>query len=66
MKKSRVHLFSYVAALVIGTILFAAIWKWLFGSASSTTVISGITGVAVAVILFLLWNELKKSKDDDH
>jgi hypothetical protein len=52
-----------MAALVIGSILFATFWKWLFGSASSMVVISGITGVVVAVIVFLLWNEFKKPKD---
>ena len=65
MKKPRAHLLSYVAALIIGSILFATLWKWLFGSASSTIVISGITGVAVAVITFLVWNEFKKSQDDN-
>ena len=65
MKRSRLHLLSYMAALVIGAILFAVFWKWLFGSASSTVVISGITGVVVAVSIFLLWNEFKKPKDDD-
>jgi hypothetical protein len=54
-----------MAALVIGAILFAALWKWLFGSASRTVVMSGITGVVVAVSIFLLWNEFKKPKDDD-
>jgi dolichyl-phosphate-mannose--protein O-mannosyl transferase len=65
MKNSRLHLLSYMAALVIGAILFAALWKWLFGSASSTVVISGIAGVIVAVIIFLVWSEFKKPKDDD-
>lgn len=64
MKRSRLHLLSYMAALFIGAILFAVLWKWLFGSASSGVVISGITGVVVAVIMFLLWNELKKPNDD--
>ncbi len=65
MKKTRLHLLSYLAALVIGVILFATFWKWLFGSASSAVVMSGIMGVAIAVILFLVWNEIKKPKDDD-
>ena len=64
MKKSRVHRLSYIAALVIGVILFATFWKWMFGAASSSVVISGIAGVAVAVIIFLVWNEFKKPKDD--
>ncbi len=65
MKKTRLHLLSYLAALVIGVILFATFWKWLFGSASSAVVMSGIMGVAIAVVLFLVWNEFKKPKDDD-
>ncbi len=65
MKKTRLHLLSYLAALVIGVILFATFWKWLFGSASSAVVMSGIMGVAIAVILFLVGNEFKKPKDDD-
>ncbi|HLO15460.1 MAG TPA: hypothetical protein VK206_11555 [Anaerolineales bacterium] len=64
MKKSQVHLLSYIAALVIGAILFATFWKWIFGAASSSVVTAGIAGVAVAVILFLVWNEFKKPKDD--
>lgn len=64
MKRSRLPLLSYMAALVIGAIFFSALWKWLFGSASGTVVISGLTGVVVAVIMFLLWNEFKKPGDD--
>jgi len=65
MKKTRLQLLSYLAALVIGVILFATFWKCLFGSASSAVVTSGIMGVAIAVVLFLVWNEFKKPKDDD-
>ena len=65
MKKSKLHLLSYMAALVIGAILFAVLWKWLFGSASSTVVIVGIAGVVIAVSVFLLWNEFKKPNDLD-
>jgi hypothetical protein len=54
-----------MAALVIGAILFATFWKWIFGSASNTVVTAGIAGVVVAVIIFLVWNEFKKPKDDD-
>ena len=65
MKRSRLHLLSYMAALVIGAILFAVLWKWLFGPASSAVIIAGITGVAVAVSIFLLWNEFSKPNDLD-
>ena len=65
MKRSRVHFLSYMAALVIGAILFATFWKWIFDSATNAVVIAGIAGVVVAVIIFLVWNEFKKPKDDD-
>ena len=64
MKKTRLRLLSYLVALVMGIILFATFWKWLFSSASSAVVTSGIVGVAIAVVLFLVWNEFKKPKDD--
>jgi hypothetical protein len=65
MKRSRFHIASYFAALLIGTILFATIWRWVFGSASSPVVGAGIAGVAVAVILFSLWNGFRKQKEND-
>jgi hypothetical protein len=67
MKHSRIHLpkLSYIAAFVIGVIFFAAIWKVLFGSVSSRTLIAGTGGVAVAVIVFWLWDEFKNSRDSD-
>lgn len=55
---------SYLEALVIGAILFAVFWRSIFGSGSSGVVISGIAGVVVAVIIFLLWNEYRKPKDN--
>ena len=64
MKRVRAHILSYLAALVIGAILFAVFWRSMFGSASSGVVISGIAGVVVAVIIFLLWNEYRKPKDN--
>jgi len=54
-----------MAALVTGAILFATFWKWIFDSATNAVVIAGIAGVVVAVIIFLVWNEFKKPKDDD-
>jgi hypothetical protein len=54
-----------MAALVIGVILFAVLWLWLFGSASSTVVIVGIAGVVIAVSVFSLWNEFKNPNDLD-
>ena len=67
MKHARIHIptLSYIAAFVIGVILFALFWKMWFGSASSTLVFSGITGVAVGVTIFWLRNEFKNSKDKE-
>ena len=65
MKRSKLPLLSYMAALVIGVILFAVLWLWLFGSASSTVVIAGIAGVVIAISIFLLWNEFKEPNDLD-
>jgi hypothetical protein len=54
MKQARIRIpsLSYIATFVIGVILFASFWKMWFGSASSTVVLAGITGVAAAVTLF--------------
>jgi hypothetical protein len=60
MKKSQPHLFSYLAALVIGVILLAVYWKTFFGSASSQVVIAGTAGVAMAVLIYLVMNTKKK------
>ena len=59
MKLPKIHTpnLSYIAAFVIGVILFAVFWKMLFGSASSLVVLAGMVGVAVAVTLFWLRNE---------
>jgi glucan phosphoethanolaminetransferase (alkaline phosphatase superfamily) len=68
MKHARIHFpnLSYIAAFVIGVILFASFWKTWFGSASSSIVLAGMAGVAVAVTIFWLRNEFKNSKDKDN
>ena len=65
MKRSRFHIVSYFVALLIGTILFASFWRSIFGSASSPVLGAGIAGVAVAGIVFSLWNGFRKQKDSD-
>jgi hypothetical protein len=65
MKGRRIPVLSYLAALFVGAMLFAVVWRWIFPSASSTVVLSGIAGVVIAVSLFWLMNEIKKPKDDD-
>ena len=68
MKHARIHMpnLSYVAAFIIGVIIFATIWRAWFGSASSSIVLAGMAGVVVAVTIFWLRNELKNPKDRDH
>ena len=59
MKHQRIHMptLSYIAAFVIGVILFAVFWKTLMGVASSAIVLAGMIGAAVAVTAFWLRNE---------
>lgn len=59
MKNAKVHMpnISYIAAYVIGVILFAVFWKTLMGTASSMVVLVGMVGVAVAEAVFWLRNE---------
>jgi glucan phosphoethanolaminetransferase (alkaline phosphatase superfamily) len=63
MKNPKPNILSYLAALIIGVILFATLWKSIFGSASSPVVISGILGVAVAVVLLLAVSRFRRPKD---
>ncbi len=59
MKPERIHMpnISYIAAYIIGVILFAVFWKMMFNSASSAAVLAGMAGAAVAVIAFWFRNE---------
>lgn len=59
MKHQRIHMpsLSYIAAFIIGVILFAVFWKTLMGTASSMVVLAGMVGAAVAVAVFWLRNE---------
>jgi amino acid permease len=67
MKKESIHFpnLAYIAAFVIGVILFAAFWKAIGGAASSAAVLAGMAGVVVAMIAFWSWNELKKQDRKD-
>lgn len=60
MKHQRIHMptLSYIAAFVIGVILFAVFWKGFFGSTSSAMALAGIAGVAVMVTVFWIRNEI--------
>lgn len=59
MKLKNIHMpnLSYIAAFVIGVILFAIFWKMVFGSASSPVVLAGMIGSATTVTLFWIRNE---------
>ncbi|WKZ35015.1 MAG: hypothetical protein QY332_15475 [Anaerolineales bacterium] len=66
MKASRIHLsnISYIAAFVIGVILFAVFMKSLFGTASSAMVLAGMAGVAITVTAFRIRQELHSHKKE--
>lgn len=59
MKHERIHMptLSYIAAFVIGVILFAVFWKTLMGAGSSAILLAGMIGAAIAVTAFWLRNE---------
>jgi hypothetical protein len=59
MKNTKIHMpnLSYISAFAIGVILFAVVWKLLFGSVPSLVVLVGMIGTATAVTLFWLRNE---------
>lgn len=67
MKHKRIHMpdLSYIAAFLIGVILFALIWKAWFGSASSAVVLAGMAGVIVAVTAFWLRNEIQHRNNQE-
>jgi len=67
MKHERIHMptLSYIAAFVIGVILFAVFWKTLMGAASSAIVLAGMIGAAVAVTAFWLRNENQHHTNKD-
>ena len=66
MKYINIHMpnLSYIAAFVIGVILFAVILKSLFGTASSALILAGMAGVAVAVSAFRIRQELQNHKKE--
>ncbi len=66
MKASRIHFsnISFIAAFVIGVILFAVLMKSIFGAASSAMVLAGMAGVAIAVTAFRIRQELHNHKKE--
>ena len=67
MKYQGIHMpnLSYVAAFVIGVILFAVLWKGFFGSVSSLIVLAGMAGVAIMVMVFWIRNEIHHNKPNE-
>jgi len=67
MHHERIHIpnLSYLAAFVIGVVLFASIWKALFGMASSVVVLAGMAGTAVAVSVFWLRNKIQNRNNQE-
>jgi predicted membrane-bound spermidine synthase len=67
MKHERIHVpcLSYIAAFVIGVILFAMFWKVWIGSASSAVILAGMAGVAVAMTIFWFRNEIQSRNNKD-
>lgn len=64
MKASRIHLsnISYIAAFVIGVILFTVLMKNFFDTASNAMILAGMSGVAVAVTAFRIRQALHSHK----
>jgi SNF family Na+-dependent transporter len=58
MKDNKIHWYSltYVIAFVIGVILFWSFGKDWLDLDSAPIFLAGLIGVAVAVILFGVWN----------
>lgn len=54
---------SYLAAFVIGVILFAVFWKSFFGSASSLMILAGMAGVATMVAVLWIRNEMQHHRN---
>lgn len=65
MKRRQIHMpiVSYLAAFVIGVILFAVFWKSFFGSASSLMILAGMAGVATMVAVLWIRNEMQHHRN---
>lgn len=67
MKQQKIHMpnLSYIAAFVIGVLLFASFWKIFFDTASNAIVLAGMAGVAVAITFFWIRNEIQHHKQKE-
>ena len=64
-KKSNLPTITYVAAFVLGAILFWSFAKNWLNLESSPVFLAGLIGVAVSVLLFGAWNIIRNSKNKD-
>ncbi len=55
---------SYFSAFLIGVILFATIWKYLFGAASGAVVLAGMAGAATPVIILWLKHRIHTQDEE--
>ena len=62
-KKSNLSTITYIAAFLIGVILFWSFGKNWLGFESMLVFIAGAIGVAVSVIIFGVWNMIHRSKN---
>jgi predicted neutral ceramidase superfamily lipid hydrolase len=64
-KKSNLSTVTYVAAFLLGVILFWSFGKDWLNLESRPVFLAGLIGVAVSVLLFGAWNIIRNSKNKD-
>ena len=64
-KKSNLPTITYLAAFILGAILFWSFGKNWLDLESSPVFLAGLIGVAVSVLLFAAWNMIHNSKNKD-
>jgi len=55
----------YIIAFLIGVLIFLLFGSSLFGIKPEPTWIAGLMGLSVAAIVFWVWGETQKNKDDN-
>jgi len=61
--KANLPVITYVSAFLIGVILFWSFGKNWLDFESKLVFTAGVVGVAVAVIIFWIWNIIRHSKN---
>ena len=54
--RSRLNTISHVSAFLVGVLLFWSIGKDWLDLGSASVLLAGLIGIAVAVLMFGLWN----------